>query len=95
MSGQDYEYDHEVEYRDPYEDTEKVQLREKWIEETKILHGDFVQSGRNKALSKINSANAPDIMRNFAAEIDRDWEDAEFQIYRDDEVGWSFSCVFL
>lgn len=79
------DYEHELEYRDPYDESQNVQLREKWLEKSKILDGPFAPSSGNQALRVTNRACMPDIMRGLAREIDQDWEDAEFQIFRDEE----------
>jgi hypothetical protein len=81
-----FDPDEEAKYADPYDAGKDVKLREAWLQQSKILHGPFYPNTK-KALDSQhgNEAALPDMMRLLATLIDQDWEDSEFQIYRDEE----------
>lgn len=81
-----FDPEEEVKYADPIDAAKDKKLREKWLEQSKILHGPF-KPNTDKTLqsSNRNEALLPDMMRLLATLIDEDWTDTEFQIYRDEE----------
>jgi hypothetical protein len=74
-----------LQYRDPYEDSQNEEMRRAWLDKSKVLHGPFRPSQGANALGKPTRAHVPDIMRNLATTLDRDWDDAEYQVFRDEE----------
>ena len=55
-------------------------MRNRWIEESKLLYGDFVISGANKSLSTISRSHLPDIVNVIKKLLLSDWNDVNFVI---------------
>ena len=75
----------------PYEAASDQILRQKWLEESKILAGPFVPSGTaNDALSDgvPTKAMARDIIQQVQRIICEDWEDVEVAIYVNEDEQW-------
>ena len=47
---------------DPYEATKDERLRAKWIEEAKLLYGEFRPSGPQKPLTDVSKSRLEDIV---------------------------------
>lgn len=80
---------------DPYEAAQNQNLRAKWIEDSKILHGPFIPSGTKKALEAPSRSLLPDICKAIHQVIARDWGDLEFSVQatEDDDVVVRFSLM--
>lgn len=81
-----FDPEEEEKYADPYDAGKDEKLREAWLQQSKILHGPF-KPNTAKPLENQHGSEAllPDMMRKLAVLIDQDWEESEFQIYRDEE----------
>ena len=65
---------------DPYEAAEDEMLRAKWLEESKILHGDFKPAFSDKCIEKVNRSQLPDIVIYLKEIIRVDWAEINFII---------------
>lgn len=65
---------------DPYEATKEEVLRAKWIEENKVLHGDFKPAFKEKTLEKLSKSQLPDIVTYMKKVIMVDWAEINFII---------------
>jgi hypothetical protein len=81
----EFDYDNEMQYQDPFDVSQNEDMRRKWLEKSKILHGPFRPSQQAQGLCKPTRAHVPDIMRSLAGTLDQDWDDAEYQVFRDEE----------
>jgi len=81
-----YEYEEEKKYSDPYSAAQDAKRRERWLQQSKVLAGPFLPN-TDKTLQSThgNEALMPNMMRSLATLIDKDWDDSEFQLYRDEE----------
>jgi len=65
---------------DPYEVTHDEVLKAKWLNESKILHGDFKPSQNDKCLDQINKQQLPDVVNYIKKVIMIDWAEVNFII---------------
>lgn len=65
---------------DPYEATKDSILMHKWMEEAKILHGDFKPSGPQKPIATIQRNKMQDIVEVLKKLLLADWNDVNFVI---------------
>lgn len=65
---------------DPYEATKDERLRAKWIEEAKLLYGEFKPAGPQKPLSTISKSRLEDIVDSLKKLLLSDWNDVNFVI---------------
>lgn len=80
-------YEENKQYTDPYEDSSTRDRRVAFLREQQLLHGPFVPSLAAKSVGEehIIRSKLPDIVQKLMRAIDADWNDAEFQIYCDDD----------
>ena len=65
---------------DPYEATKDEKLRAKWIEEAKLLYGEFKPSGPQKPLSTVSKSRLEEIVECLKRLLLSDWNDVNFVI---------------
>ena len=65
---------------DPYEATKDERLRAKWIEEAKMLFGEFRPSGPQKPIHIISKSRLEDIVDTMKKLLLSDWNDVNFVI---------------
>lgn len=65
---------------DPYEATIEEVLKNKWMEESKKLHGDFVLASKEKLISKSSRSQLGDMVAYIKKTILADWQDINFVI---------------
>ena len=65
---------------DPYEATKEEVLRAKWLQENKILNGDFKPAFQDKSLEKVTKQQLPDIVNYVKKVIMIDWAEVNFII---------------
>ena len=65
---------------DPYEAASEEVLRQKWIEESKKLYGDFLPAPTARSLVVINKKNVADIVASIKKMMLADWQDIHFVI---------------
>ena len=65
---------------DPYEATRDEKLRAKWIEEAKLLYGEFKPAGPQKPLSQVSKSRLEDIVESLKRLLLSDWNDVNFVI---------------
>ena len=65
---------------DPYMLTAAEKLRSRWIEESKILFGDFCPSGPQKPIQTISKSKLKDIVDYLKKMLLNDWNDVNFVI---------------
>jgi|TARA_B100000795_G_scaffold260079_1_gene235593 hypothetical protein len=85
------------EYRFPYmgdafEAASDQQLRSKWIENAKVLHGPFVPTSSKARLEKPTRIMLPDLVRELHVAVAKDWNDVAFEVMttEDDHVAVRF-----
>lgn len=64
---------------DPYAAAQDQLLRAKWIEDSKILHGPFLPSGKDPSGS-ITRALLPAVLKELHKVVDEDWGDYVFSV---------------
>lgn len=72
----------EVQYVNPYEEAHNAQLREKWLQQSKILHGPF-KVNVEKSVGNNNPSLLPDIIQKLMRQIQADWSETHCEIYCD------------
>ena len=81
MDDQDPRYvDSFLTMNDPYEATKDERLRSKWIEEAKLLYGEFRPTGPQKPLSIVAKSRLEDIVESLKRFLLSDWNDVNFVI---------------
>lgn len=65
---------------DPYEANAFEVLRAKWINDSKMLYGDFKFSQADQSLSKANKKNLPEMVGYIKRNLLTDWSDINFII---------------
>lgn len=65
---------------DPYEATKDERLRSKWIEEAKLLYGEFRPTGPQKPLTEVAKSRLEDIVESLKRFLLSDWNDVNFVI---------------
>lgn len=65
---------------DPYDATKDEILRHKWMEEAKMLYGEFKSPGVEKPLSHISKSRLQDIVETLKKLLLSDWNDVNFVI---------------
>lgn len=65
---------------DPYEATKEEILRAKWLEENKILHGDFKPAKQDKGIERVTKQQLPEIVNYIKKVIMVDWAEVNFII---------------
>mmetsp|Transcript_21169 Transcript_21169/g.25473 ORF Transcript_21169/g.25473 Transcript_21169/m.25473 type:complete len:248 (+) Transcript_21169:184-927(+) len=74
---------------DLYEAATDLMLRQKWLEESKVLSGPFIPSGNDKALEEgPTKLVTREMIMNLHKIICADWEEAEVSIYANDDEHW-------
>lgn len=74
---------------DPYEAFQDDALRNKWMEESKVLYGAFVPSGTDKPLKdRPTKAAAREVIDAVARVIAEDWGGSSFTITANEEEHW-------
>lgn len=82
---------------DPYDAAQNQLLRNKWLEESKILHGPFIPPGRDKSIDSITRSLLPTIISDLYKVITKDWENVEFSVLatEDDAIVVRFNLVSI
>ena len=77
---------------DPYEAAQDQAMRAKWIDDSKILHGPFLPSGKTRPLDKPSRKLLPDIVKEIHNVVNEDWSDYSFDVLatEDDNVAVRF-----
>jgi hypothetical protein len=73
---------------DPWQAAVDPALRAAYMDHQGLLHGPFLPTGgasKSIATEKSSRVSLPTIVSSLLKEIDRDWSDAAFQIYVDEE----------
>ena len=65
---------------DPYEVVREEKMRCRWIEEAKLLYGDFVPSGSTRPIQSVTRSSLPDIVDAIKKLLLADWNDVNFVI---------------
>ena len=65
---------------DPYEVVKEEKMRNRWIEEAKLLYGDFVPAGANRPIQTIERSQLPEIVDVIKKLLLSDWNDVNFVI---------------
>lgn len=65
---------------DPYDSTKDEILRNKWIEEAKMLYGEFKPSGKNKPIEQITKSWLMEMVDIIKKMLLNDWNDVNFVI---------------
>ena len=65
---------------DPYEAGAFEMLRAKWINDSKMLYGDFKHAHGNKSLAKANKKNLAEMVGYIKRNLLTDWSDINFII---------------
>ena len=65
---------------DPYEVVKEERMRSRWIEEAKLLFGDFVPSGSTKPIKEVQRSQLPNIVDVIKKLLLADWNDVNFVI---------------
>lgn len=65
---------------DPYEANAFEVLRSKWIEDSKKLYGDFIQSAGSQDLRRTNRKHLPEAVAYIKRRLLADWSDINFII---------------
>ena len=65
---------------DPYQQLNNEAMRNRWIEEAKLLYGDFVPSGASKPIQTIQRSKLGDIVEVIKKLLLNDWNDVNFVI---------------
>jgi len=65
---------------DPYDITTDERLRHRWVEEAKILYGDFRPSGPQKPIQNIGKSRLGEIVDIIKKLLLSDWNDVNFVI---------------
>jgi len=74
---------------DPYEAAQDLALRQKWLEESRVLSGPFVPAGTDAKLGeRPTRAMARDIITMLQDVIVEDWEGVDVAIYANEEEQW-------
>jgi len=82
-------YPHSV---NPYEAAQDQMLRQKWLEESKILSGPFIPADGSSTLHQTEhgptKAMARDVIQQVQKIVCEDWEDVEVAIYINEDEQW-------
>ena len=65
---------------DPFEANAFEVLRAKWIDDSKKLYGDFIQSHGSKSLRKVNRKHLPEAVAYIKRRLLADWSEINFII---------------
>ena len=65
---------------DPYEGMKEEKRRARWVEEAKLLYGDFVPAGKEKPVSQVTRSTLADIVDVIKKLLLSDWNDVNFVI---------------
>lgn len=65
---------------DPYEVAKDERMKSRWIEEAKLLFGDFCPAGATKPISTISRSTLGDIVNVIKKLLLSDWNDVNFVI---------------
>ena len=65
---------------DPYEVAKDERMKSRWIEEAKLLYGDFCPAGATKPISTISRSTLGDIVNVIKKLLLSDWNDVNFVI---------------
>lgn len=65
---------------DPYSAPISERLRAQWIEESKILYGEFTKSGPQKPIHQVGRSKLKDIVESLKKILLSDWNDVNFVI---------------
>lgn len=65
---------------DPYEASKFEILREKWLNDSKILYGNFRPAHNSQGLKAVNKQHLPEIVGMMKRNLLADWSDINFVI---------------
>lgn len=65
---------------DPYESTKLEILKHRWLEDSKILYGDFKPAHHDDAMRKVNKQHLPEVVGYIKRNLLSDWQDISFVI---------------
>jgi len=65
---------------DPYAAPVSERLRNQWVEESKILYGEFKHSGPQKYIHNVGRSKLKDIVESLKKILLSDWNDVNFVI---------------
>lgn len=65
---------------DPYDSSKDERLRAKWIEEARMLYGDFRPQGLTKPVNIVSKSKLQDIVESLKKLLLSDWNDVNFVI---------------
>ena len=65
---------------DAFEASQDQDLRKKWIDETKVLHGPFRPSGIEKSLEKPSRQGLDKLLKDIRRAMQDDWEPESFDV---------------
>lgn len=65
---------------DPYEASKFEILRQKWLDDSKILYGDFKPSHSLQSLKSVNKQHLPEVVGMIKRNLLADWSDINFVI---------------
>merc|ERR1712096_324357 len=65
---------------DPYQAPIAERLRHQWVEESKILYGDFRHAGPQKPIVQVGRSKLKDIVESLKKILLSDWNDVNFVI---------------
>jgi hypothetical protein len=82
---------------DPYDAAQSQHLRDKWVEDSKVLHGPYIPSGTEKSISSISRAMLPTMVADIYRVIKEDWSNVEFSVLatEDDNIAVRFSLMSI
>jgi len=65
---------------DPYESSKLEILKHRWLEDSKILYGEFKPAKHDDAMKKINKQHLPEVVGYIKRNLLADWQDISFVI---------------
>jgi hypothetical protein len=65
---------------DPYEGTKHEVLKHKWLQDSKILYGDFKRAHHDHNLKAVNKNHLPEVVGFIKRNLLADWSDINFVI---------------
>ena len=65
---------------DPYESTKLEVMKYRWIEDSKILYGNFKPAHCDQSLKQVNKQHLPEVVGFIKRNLLRDWSDISFVI---------------
>lgn len=65
---------------DPYECVKEDRMRARWVQEAKVLYGDFVPAGASKPIENVARSKLSEIVDAIKKLLLSDWNDVNFVI---------------